>query len=102
MEDLSRNHTRDIIIACQETWKYEIPRAFRKEFEKSYFFIHVSAMDPNVPRGRGRPYGGVGLIISRNVAFKIIYSNSRCLSILLTDFNILLNNVYLMILSMSL
>ena len=88
MEDLSQNHTRDIIIACQETWKYEIPRTFRKEFEKLYFFLHVSAMNPNEPRGRGRPHGGLGFIFSKNVAFKIVYSISRCISVLLNDFNI--------------
>ena len=52
-------------------------------------------MDPNVPRGPGRPYGGLCFIISKNIAFKSIYSNCRCMSILLTDFNVLLNNVYL-------
>ena len=95
MEDLSEGHAKNIIIACQETWKYEIPRSFRKEFGKKYFFIHVPAMDPNIPHGRGRPHGGLCFIISKNIAFKIIYSNCRCTSILLTDFNILLNSVYL-------
>ena len=95
LENLSKDHTKDIIIACQETWKYAIPASFQKEFEEKYFFIHESAMDPTSPRKRGRPYGGVCLIISRNIAYKILYKNCRCISILLTNFNILLSNVFL-------
>ena len=52
-------------------------------------------MNPKVPRTSGRPYGGICIIISRAVAFQIKYRNERCLSILLTDQNVLFSNVYL-------
>ena len=95
LEDLSENHTRDIILALQETWKYEIPAGFRKEFQEQYHFVHESAMNVNQHRRKGRPYGGIAFIISRSIAFQIKYTNSRCLSILLTHHNILVHNVYM-------
>ena len=52
-------------------------------------------MDAGTAQRRGRPFGGVCFIISKAVAFKVIYSNARCISIVLSDYNILLNNVYL-------
>ena len=95
INELSCQHSRSIVVACQETWRYDIPKIFQKELGKKYFFIHESAMDPKSPRRRGRPHGGIALIISKDIAFKIKYTNSRCLSVLLSDYNILLNNVYL-------
>ena len=52
-------------------------------------------MDPLVARTRGRPYGGIAIILSKAISHKLCYKNSRCLSIILTDSNILVNNVYL-------
>ena len=95
IEDLSHNHTKNILLALQETWKYDVPKLFKRELGKKYHFIHESAMNAKEPRNSGRPYGGLCLIISKDIAFKIKYTNSRCLSVLLTDHNILFNNVYL-------
>ena len=95
VEELSEKHSRNIILACQETWQFDIPQLFKKQLCDKYLFLHESAMDATVARKRGRPFGGVCLIISKSVAFKLIYSNARCLSVLLTDHNMLLNNVYL-------
>ena len=95
IRDLSDHHTKDIVIGCQETWKFQFPKSFVKEFSDRYCFIHESAMDPNTPRGKGRPFGGIGFIISKSIAYRINYRSSRCISIVLTDFNLLLNNVYL-------
>ena len=44
---------------------------------------------------RGRPFGGIAFIISKSVAYKTQYVNERCLSILLSQHNIVVNNVYL-------
>ena len=52
-------------------------------------------MDPSKPRGQGRPYGGLFCIIPKNIAFKTCYLNERCISVLLTDYDYLLSNVYL-------
>ena len=95
IEELSENHSKQLILACQETWRFEIPTTFRREFEEHYYFIHEAAMDPSKKRKKGRPYGGIAFILSKSIAFKNSYSNSRCMSILLTQFNILVNNVYL-------
>ena len=95
MIELSENHSVNIVLALQETWKYDIPLSFRKEFENRYYFLHESAMTINAARSKGRPFGGVAFIISKSVAFKIKYNHSRCISILLTKPNILLNNVYM-------
>ena len=95
INELSENHTVNILLALQETWKYDIPRSFRKEFQEKYYFLHESAMEVTTPRQKGRPHGGIAFIISKSVAFKIKYKHSRCLSILLTKSNLLVNNVYL-------
>ena len=95
MEDLSNSHTKDIIISCQETWRFDLPQQFRKEFSNNYNIIHESAMNKNIARKRGRPYGGVCFIISKSIAFTTVYTYSRCWSILLTDQNILLNDIYI-------
>ena len=95
IESISCNHTKEIIIACQETWLYNFPRLFIREFAKKYCFVHESEMDPKLPRNRGRPFGGIGFIISKSIAYKVAYTNSRCLSILLTDSNTLISNIYL-------
>ena len=57
--------------------------------------IHESAMTTNESRKKGRPFGGVAFIISKAIPFKVKYQNSRCLSILLTNENVLISNVYL-------
>ena len=95
INDISENHTKNVVICCQETWKYNLPNNFKKQFCNKYHFIHQSAMDAGTAQRRGRPFGGVCFIISKAVAFKVIYSNARCISIVLSDYNILLNNVYL-------
>ena len=95
IEDVSHNHTKDIILALQETWRYEIPSSFKKQYQDRYYFLHESAMKKNKSKRKGRPHGGIAFIISRSVAFQIKYSNCRCLSILLSAHKILINNVYL-------
>ena len=52
-------------------------------------------MDPNVHRSRGRPFGGVCFIVSKDISFRQHYTDSRCLSIILLDSNTLLSNVYM-------
>ena len=52
-------------------------------------------MEMNKARRRGRPFGGVALIISKSVAFKAHYDSKRCLSVFLNEHKILVNNVYL-------
>ena len=94
IEEVSNNHTKDIILALQETWKYELPKRFLREISEKYYVTHETGMEPKKTR-RGRPFGGVGFIISKSVAFKTHYTNKRCLSILLTKHNIIVNNVYL-------
>ena len=82
-------------MALQETWKFDVPKNFKRQFGDRYYFVHQSAMDSSKPRGRGRPFGGLCFIISKDIAFQIIYSNSRCLSILLSSSNVIVNNIYL-------
>ena len=95
IEELSENHTKNIIVALQETWKYDIPKLFKREFGNRYSIIHETAMSTNEPRKRGRPFGGLCLIISKDISFQVKYTNCRCLSLLLIEHNILLNNIYL-------
>ena len=95
IEDFSENHSKSIVLALQETWLYAIPKTFCKKFEELYYIEHEPAMISNAPRKKGRPFGGIAYIISRAVPFKIKYRNSRCFSILLTNENVLLSNVYL-------
>ena len=95
IEEISENHSKNIILACQETWKFEIPSTFLREFSKHYYFIHETGMDAKKERKKGRPYGGIAFIISKSIAFKTNYTNSRCLSIYLSKLKILVNNVYL-------
>lgn len=95
IEDLSCHHSRGIILACQETWRYELPRPFQRQLGDKYFFLHESAMDARKKKKSGRPFGGISLIISKSIAFRTIYSSSRCMSILLCAHNIVLNNIYL-------
>ena len=52
-------------------------------------------MDSTKARSRGRPFGGIAFIISKSIAFKTTYTHSRCISIFLTEHNVLVNNVYL-------
>ena len=84
-----------MILALQETWLYNIPKSFRKEFENQYYIIHETAMKKNAARKKGRPYGGIAFIISKAIPFKIKYKHNRCLSILLTKESLLVNNIYL-------
>lgn len=95
IEDISENHTKSIVLALQETWKYDVPKLLKNELQDKYRIIHESVMNPAEPRGRGRPFGGICFIISNSVAFKIKYTNPRCLLLLLIQQNILMNNVYL-------
>ena len=92
---LSCQHSKDIILCCQETWRYELPSNFLSQVSSKYNVTHTSAMDPAIPRSRGRPFGGVCLIISKSISYKQHYSNSRCTSIILEEFSLLLNNVYM-------
>lgn len=95
IEEISSNHTKDIILGLQETWKYELPKPFLRELSENYYVIHESSMDSRKPRNKGRPFGGVAFIVSKNIAFKLQYISKRCISILLEGQNILINNVYL-------
>ena len=95
IENISNSNTRPIILACHEIWKYALPNSFKNMHNSNYHIIHEPSMDRKIARKRGRPYGGIAFIISKSIAFKVNYINSRCLSILLTDYNILINNVYL-------
>ena len=72
IEDLSCEHSRSIILACQETWRYELPRPFQRQLCDKYFFLHESAMDPKKKKKSGRPFGGISLIISKNIAYQIV------------------------------
>ena len=95
IDDFSHHHTRNVVIACQETWRYDLPKAFQRNLQDKYYFLHESAMDTRAKKKRGRPYGGLCLIISKDIAFVKKYSHNRCLSVLLKEENIMLNNVYL-------
>ena len=92
--DLSKEGS-SVVLCLQETWRYELPSTFVRKYSNEFVFLHESAMNINEPRRKGRPYGGVCIILSKNIAYEIIYNNSCCLSIFLTDRNVLLNNVYL-------
>ena len=94
IEDMSAYHSRKLILACQETWLYTPPTNFQKELEDQYHFVHESAMSATEYR-KGRPFGGIAFVVSKSIAFKIKYLNCRCLSILLTNCNILISNIYL-------
>ena len=95
IETLSAGHTKYLILCFQESWKYKIPPNFCKKVKHQYEIIHEPAMDSTKPKGPGRPYGGIGMIISIGLSFKPHYQHSRCLSVVLHDFNIIINNVYL-------
>ena len=56
IENISENHTRNIILACQETWKFDIPKLFKKELSGKYYFIHEAAMNPALPRKKRSPF----------------------------------------------
>ena len=93
--EISDNHTKNVILCCQETWKYKLSTYFMKKVEKHYTIIHESGMDETVPKGPGRPYGGVCMIISNQISHKPHYRNKQCISILLNDSGVLLSNVYM-------
>ena len=95
IEELSTDHKKNIVLGLQETWKYSLPKPFLKEHSANYYFIHESSMDTRKGRKSGRPYGGIAFIVSKAVAFKVRYISKRCLSLLLTKHNIVVNNVYL-------
>ena len=95
IEEISESHSKPVILACQETWKYALPVQFKNELSDQYHFIHEPGMNSSKARKKGRPFGGVAFIISKSVAFKVKHINCRCLSILLTEYNILVNNIYL-------
>ena len=92
---MSCNHEKNIILCVQETWKYKLPTKFVNKYNKSYNFLHEPAMKASEARSRGRPYGGIGVIISKRISYKINYVNPRCYSLILTDSNTTLTNVYL-------
>ena len=89
---LSDNHSKPLIICCQETWKYEISSSFHSKISKKYNVFHKSAMDRDLPQQRGRPFGGLCFIISKQIDYKIIYDNERCISMILINHSTLLNN----------
>lgn len=95
LNKLSNNSQRKVALFCQETWLYAIPPAFSRKFSKQYNIMHVSAMDPSKPKRAGRPYGGLSIILSKDIAYKSVYEDSRCLSIVLNDYDVLINNVYM-------
>ena len=72
-----------------------IAKSLGDDATSKYNFLHESAMPISEARTKGRPYGGVGIISSKSVAYRINYSNPRCLSIVLTDYDTVLTNVYL-------
>lgn len=92
--ELSDDNRKNIVLCVQETWRYEIPADFCRQVARNYSVLHVSAMDPKVPRSRGRPFGGLCMILSKNIKFTQHYSNPRCQSVIICD-QILVNNVYL-------
>ena len=92
---LSNSNQHQLALFCQETWLYNLPRNFTRKISSQFNLVHVSAMDPSVPKSTGRPHGGLAAILSKDIAFKTVYENSRCLSLLLIDHNILVNNVYM-------
>ena len=93
--EISDNHEKNIILCLQETWRYKLSKVFEDMIRDKYTYIHESAMDSSVPRKRGRPYGGICTIISKNILYKEIYREARCISIILQDYDILLHNVYM-------
>ena len=95
LREASNNHSRSIVLCCQETWKYTMSSFFLNKINKHYSIIHETAMDPSLPRGPGRPHGGICFIISKNVSYQTHYTNKRCLSIILDQYSILLSNVYM-------
>ena len=95
IKDISFNHTRNIILACQETWLFKLPNNFKRDLGDKYQFFHESAMEPTKARKAGRPFGGVAFIVSHAIVCRIKYRHSRCLSMLLVNSNILVTNVYL-------
>lgn len=94
ISELSQNHSKNIILCLQETWRYEIPAEFETRMADKYNIVHESAMDPSVPR-RGRPFGGVCMIMSKSLDYTLHYTDARCQSIILKDHRALINNVYL-------
>ena len=95
LQKISYNHTKSTILCCQETWRYQLSNKFLNEIKNLYTVVHETAMDPNVHRSRGRPFGGVCFIVSKDISFRQHYTDSRCLSIILLDSNTLLSNVYM-------
>ena len=95
LEDISENHSRTVILACQETWLYELPQQFKNEFSDRYHLFHEAAMTKSTERSAGRPFGGIAFIISKSVPFEIKYTHHRCFSILITHHNVLINNIYI-------
>ena len=95
MFELSKDHSQKIILCLQETWRYEVPRAFEKRMKDKYDFIHISSMDSSLPRSRGRPFGGICMIISKDIDYELHYSDTRCQSIILLEHRTLVTNVYL-------
>ena len=92
---ISDKHTKNVVLCCQETWKYKLSAYFMKKVGRNYAVIHEPGMDATMPKGPGRPYGGVCMIISKQLSYKAHYTHKRCLSIILNDFGILLSNVYM-------
>ena len=52
---LSENHSKDLILCLQETWKYSLPVNFINAHSARYKIVHVSAMEPSIKRS-GRPF----------------------------------------------
>ena len=40
ISELSSNHSQNIILALQETWRYDIPKSFCKEYVHSIWNVH--------------------------------------------------------------
>ncbi len=95
LDSLSNSNRNNIVLCLQETWLYTVPKSFLKEVSNHYNVVHETSMDVSVPRRQGRPFGGVCMIISKDLPFKISYLSKRCISITLTDNNVLISNVYM-------
>ena len=95
LQQLSSDNTKQLALFCQETWLYDVSPVFRHKISSDFNIIHLSAMDTSTPRARGRPFGGLAAILSKEISYKTIYENSRCQSIMLTEYNMLISNVYM-------
>ena len=99
IKDLISQYTNDstagVIFCGQESWLYDFPNTFKSEMSRDFDCVHESAMNLNNPQSKGRPYGGIFFLIPKTIAYSISYTNPRCLAITLTNYDILLCNVYI-------